>query len=70
MGFDNGILVLLHFSLLSVCVKGEHCLPHSPKQRLGLLASLVVPLLLCAHLHAYENVTELLVITPLKVLGI
>lgn len=59
MGFDNRILVLLHFSLLSVCVKGEHCFPHSPKQRLGLLASLVIALLLCAHLHAYENVTEL-----------
>lgn len=59
MGFDNRILVLLHFSLLSVCMKGEHCFPHSPKQRLGLLASLVISLLLCAHLHACENVTEL-----------
>lgn len=59
MGFDNRILVLLHFSLLSARVKGEHCFPHSPKQRLGLLASLVVALLLCAHLHACENVTEL-----------
>lgn len=59
MGFDNRILVLLHFSLLSVCVKGAHCFPHSPKQPLCLLASLVVSLLLCAHLHAYENVTEL-----------
>lgn len=58
MGLDNRTLVLLCFSLLFVWGGSIAC-PHSPKQRLGLLASLVIALLLCAHLHAYENVIGL-----------